>query len=304
MKLLLDQGCTVLPRRARTPSALHWACEGGSVECARLLLDNGLDPNMATKFVYYAGRFIINTQVRPIMLAARSGNHIVVRLLVERGAEVDVVDREGLTALLYAVKMDYDIVVETLLALGANPDGIEAPFVPLEDEVEEMGGEEYICGEWEKATGFLSPLFMAVKYDCLNALKVLLRANCKLYIYGYYDNTELVTPFELALYKGNVTAAKMLVIAGFSFEVTNPDSFGELYLKLFGEGEDLPYLLMCSSNVPRPLLYLARGCIRQCLGQQAHAGIPTLPLPPTLQRFLDLEELDRVTSARRADMFD
>ena len=53
-------------------------------------------------------------------MAARAGNNEVVRLLVERHAEVNAADNLQHTALYYAVERGFTEIVELLLTAGAE----------------------------------------------------------------------------------------------------------------------------------------------------------------------------------------
>ena len=55
-----------------------------------------------------------------LLVTARAGNNEVVRLLVERHAEVNAVDNRQHTALYYAGERGFTEIVELLLAAGAE----------------------------------------------------------------------------------------------------------------------------------------------------------------------------------------
>ena len=67
------------------------------------------------------------------MIAARTGNPQVVRLLVEHGAKVDAVEsRKGQDALMWAAAEGHAEAVEILLKAGAKPNtASKAGFSPL-----------------------------------------------------------------------------------------------------------------------------------------------------------------------------
>ncbi|MCB1325575.1 MAG: ankyrin repeat domain-containing protein [Spirochaetales bacterium] len=95
-------------------TALHYAALEGNLEIATYLIDNGADINRASVGNY-----------TPLITAAAFQKSTVARLLVDRGAELDVVQSSGCatgyTALLWAVTHgDYDLTAY-LLAKGANP---------------------------------------------------------------------------------------------------------------------------------------------------------------------------------------
>jgi ankyrin repeat protein len=96
------------------------AQERDTLDCLdmmRVLLDHGADPNLALKGRmlqrYHAGgpgAFIEGTT--PLMRAARYSNLDMVRLLVERGANVQATQKDGTTALMLAAGVKYAITQE------------------------------------------------------------------------------------------------------------------------------------------------------------------------------------------------
>lgn len=92
-------------------TALHLSAFFGGAEGARALLDAGADPD-----VYSRNDF----QVAPIHSAA-AGREAVARLLVERGADLNVKQRHGWTPLQAAAQNGQEALVEALLAAGADP---------------------------------------------------------------------------------------------------------------------------------------------------------------------------------------
>ena len=102
-------------------TALHLAAFFGGADGARVLLDAGADPD-----VYSRNDF----KVAPIHSAA-AGREAVARLLVERGAKVNVAQRHGWMPLHSAAQNGHAQLVNALLAAGAdanatNDDGVTA----------------------------------------------------------------------------------------------------------------------------------------------------------------------------------
>ncbi|XP_029142269.1 B-cell lymphoma 3 protein [Protobothrops mucrosquamatus] len=113
VKLLLSHGASpmVLDRNGQT--ALHLACEHGSLRCLRELLEGspaGLDLE-ARNFEGFT----------PLHLAVGSSNSDMVLALLDHGADVDAVDiKSGRSPLLHAVENNNLDMVELLLQHGAN----------------------------------------------------------------------------------------------------------------------------------------------------------------------------------------
>ncbi len=97
-------------KAAADTTPLLEAARNNGVDCARVLLDCGADPNAGTKTLF-----------TPLMLAARSGHGECLRLLLERGAEVNRADKYQWTALHEAAFAGHAPCVTLLLAHGADP---------------------------------------------------------------------------------------------------------------------------------------------------------------------------------------
>lgn len=86
VKTLVNQKEAPVNRSGWTP--LHYACTNGHLDVALFLLDKGavvdaLSPNETT----------------PLMMAIRAGNIQLVRLLLERGADIRIRNQQGYSAI-------------------------------------------------------------------------------------------------------------------------------------------------------------------------------------------------------------
>jgi ankyrin repeat protein len=99
---------------ASTP--LLYAAGAGHLEVVSWLLDQGADINYRTPRDFHTGgRFCALHQ-------ATAGGHLkVVQHLLQRGAKIDLKDGFGDTALTHSVEKGHKVIVEELLASGANP---------------------------------------------------------------------------------------------------------------------------------------------------------------------------------------
>lgn len=86
----------------------------------RSRLESGDDPNVL-------GR----RNVTPLMLAARAGSRPMINLLLKAGAEINLCDQSGWSALVYAADQGRWAAVELLVANGAQTD-VKPDSVPLD----------------------------------------------------------------------------------------------------------------------------------------------------------------------------
>ena len=90
---------------------LHHCSSVGDLLGIELLLEKGCDPTGSpdNDYGYY-----------PLHVAAYGGKEDIVQVLLEKGATVDVKDRDGATPLMKATEKDYPTIVELLLYWGAD----------------------------------------------------------------------------------------------------------------------------------------------------------------------------------------
>lgn len=92
-------------------SALHFCCEKGRLECARLLLAAGANPDVGDRWC-----------MTPLMYAIRTEWHNMVELMLNSGATVDLQDTKGRTPLHLAAECSDDVCVKILCEAGADVD--------------------------------------------------------------------------------------------------------------------------------------------------------------------------------------
>jgi uncharacterized protein len=107
IRLLLESGADA----KHSYAALRRAAQSGQVEAAKLLLDKGVSPNQP------------GDNESPLMTAATQENPALLKLLVERGANVNYKNEYGTTALTLAVKNKKPASVKLLLEKGADVSG-------------------------------------------------------------------------------------------------------------------------------------------------------------------------------------
>lgn len=100
------------------------AVESKALPLARLLLDNGANPNFPDMDKSRIGGTIGRPAQLPLHRAAFNGNEPMVRLLLRKGADINAPSRDGATPLWYAATNRRVRVSNILLDAGASPDAV------------------------------------------------------------------------------------------------------------------------------------------------------------------------------------
>ena len=95
-------------------AVLNSAIVNDNVEAARIALRAGADLNMPHELFEF--------ERQPLILAAMYGRARLVKELIRRGAELNIQDKNGLTALHEAARLCREEICRTLLAAGARAD--------------------------------------------------------------------------------------------------------------------------------------------------------------------------------------
>jgi ankyrin repeat protein len=119
--VLIAHGADVMARNERGLTPLHAAAYSGKAELAGLLLDHGA-----------ALEDTVNVSgATPLMLAAEENRVAVVELLIARGADLNIPDRDGFTPLTQAWSKQQTEMVRLLKRYGATCQPVE--FLGSED---------------------------------------------------------------------------------------------------------------------------------------------------------------------------
>ena len=120
-ELLIVHGADVMVRNERGLTPLHAAAYSGSAEAVRLLLDHGAALEDRANV----------SGATPLMLAAEENHVAVAELLLVRGADLSIPDREGATPLTQAWAKQRNEMVRLLKRHGATCQPVE--FLGSED---------------------------------------------------------------------------------------------------------------------------------------------------------------------------
>jgi len=152
IRILLEKGAEINQTTKKGWAALHFASRLPSAEAAQLLLDHGADVTRACKKGWTALHFAstlsdgeiagilldhgaeIDVQTTdhgetPLMKAALCGREDVVRLLLERGADITKADKTSCTPLHFAAQSGNTEAIRLLLNRGADTETVEMDFL-------------------------------------------------------------------------------------------------------------------------------------------------------------------------------
>lgn len=141
--------------------------------------------------VYESRRRKVDDSTKRLLRAAKKGKIDVVKELLASGCNVNAQDRQGGTALFYAVKEQHAELVRFLLGVGALP-------------------------EIATNTGDM-PIIVSSAFDDTEILRALLAAGANPNARG----EQLITPLMQAAAVGNTNAAELLIAAGAGIDVTD-----------------------------------------------------------------------------------
>jgi ankyrin repeat protein len=133
----VDKGVKVNEVAQSGGTAVMFAAGGGHNETTAYLIEQGADVNVVVKatpaYIERVAKLIAEgkEEVEPhkdgvtaLSVAAQGGHFGAVKLLVEAGAQVDIVDEDDITPLLAAVKVKNNNITMFLLEHGANPNDV------------------------------------------------------------------------------------------------------------------------------------------------------------------------------------
>lgn len=150
-----------------------------------------------------------------LMLGASTGDVGVVRILVNKGANLSLVDDRGFSALHLATQGGHVAVTKLLMEAGADPEAQVSATDPTPLYAAAEQGHSEVVGVLIEAgadpntrgSGGLTPLYIAAGTGRVTAIKVLLRAKANPLL-GCDDDT---TPLDVAAQNGHLEVVDTLI---------------------------------------------------------------------------------------------
>jgi len=152
-------------------SLLHYYCRENEIKRCEFLLKNGLSPNLTVEFGS-------NHDVTPLMVACQFNNIKLVELLISCGANCNLSNGQGSTALHYAMFNNSPLLVELLLKYGAEVNAFTAERALWTDEFDSFL--------------FETPLHLAASNGYLDIAKLLVKAGANVNSKGASESTPLM----------------------------------------------------------------------------------------------------------------
>ncbi len=109
MTFLKKGGIDVNKRDELGFTSLYYACEKGSKDIVKLLLENDADVSMPS-----------NDSKTCLHAVAKTGNKDIIQMLVDAGSDIDALDKEDKTPLMYFIQNKKTESALLLLSLGAD----------------------------------------------------------------------------------------------------------------------------------------------------------------------------------------
>jgi len=199
-------------QQAKKNKSLFEAVKKADVEQVRLLIAEGADINAAGG----------DKALTPLHLAASIGHTEVVKALLEKGAEVNVGDADGNTALYWAIGSQDEETVKSLIDGGIDVNKGAEDVHPLNLAIWNLskGIVEALLNAGAntdvKDSGGYTPLFYAAFFNTYDRDREMLEL--------FLDRTEQPNTIHMAAYKGDLEAVKTFISNG--VDVNVKDSSG------------------------------------------------------------------------------
>ncbi|KAL0625025.1 Ankyrin repeat and SOCS box protein 1 [Plecturocebus cupreus] len=292
---------------------LHDAAYVGDLQTLRSLLqEESYRSRINEKSVWCCGWL----PCTPLRIAATAGHGNCVDFLIRKGAEVDLVDVKGQTALYVAVVNGHLESAQILLEAGADPNGsrhhrstpvYHASRVGRADILKALiryGADVDVNHHLtpdvpprfsRRLTSLVvCPLYISAAYHNLQCFRLLLLAganpdfNCNgpVNTQGFYRGSPGCVMDAVLRHGCEAAFVSLLVEFGANLNLVKWESLGPESRGRRKVDPEALQIFKEARSVPRTLLSLCRVAVRRTLGKYRLHLIPSLPLPDPIKKFL------------------
>ncbi|XP_044287972.1 ankyrin repeat and SOCS box protein 1 isoform X1 [Varanus komodoensis] len=246
----------------------------------------------------------------PLRIAATAGHGDCVEFLIQKGAEIDLVDVKGQTALYVAVVHGHLECTQILLEAGADPNGsrhhrstpiYHAARVGRADILRELiryGADvdvnHHLTSSRQLTSLVVCPLYISAAYHNLSCFELLLQAganpdfNCCGPVNNQaFSRSSAACVMDAVLRHGcDVAFVSLLIDFGANLNLVKWETLGEEATARIKVNPEAMRVFKEARRCPRSLMSLCRVAVRGALGKHRLDLIRTLPVPDPITKFL------------------
>jgi ankyrin repeat protein len=212
----------------------------------------------------------LSGQGASLLDAAKQGNVIAVRSLLSQRVDVDARDRDGMTALLWAVYADDREMVRLLLGAGANPGlvtgyGVTALGLAAENRDAVIVEQLLAAGANAAAeTSGETTLHIAARTGAADAAAMLIARKA---VVDAREQWQSTTPLMVAAAENHPAVVKLLIDAGADVNAVAAET--GLFI---GPGDESTTYTQIPRGGMTPMMFAARAGCGECVAMLADAG--------------------------------